>query len=551
MAVTDTLPLRRLPFERLGAFPALFTTYCSDYAAVDAYYAGDFGDPEARAASAQRAAEHARDRDALADALLEQNEAWSPDDRVRRHVELLRDPEAVAVVTGQQVGLLTGPLYTPLKTITTLQLAERLAEETGRPVVPVFWLEGEDHDFDEMAGLQVLTRNEVAAVRYEADPTTADGHRGPVGQLVLTDAVGDVVDALDEALADTDFKPALMEHVRASYRPGTKMIDAFARFVRRLFPEAGLVFVSPNDTAAKRLTAGLFRKEIEAPMVSAGHVTARGEELEAAGYHAQIRTRATNLFLLENEGRLPLDYEDAEALFHLRGTDRRFGRDELLELLEAAPERFSPNVVLRPLMQDWLLPTAAYVAGPGEVSYFAQLGPVYEWVGVPMPVLHPRASATLVESKVEKVLERYDLDVPDLSGDLDRLFQHVVVREMEVDVEEAFQDVNRAVHQALNELKPVVEKVDRTLGKTTESARAALAKELGSLKGRVLRAEKRNQEEVRAQLEKAAVNLFPAGRPQERVLNVLYYLNKYSPDLLGELRATLSLDTTAHQVVQL
>ncbi len=552
MPVTQTLRTRRLPFDRLGTFPKLFATYCADYPALAGYYAGAFDDAAARAEAARRAAEHPRERDALADALLKQNEAWDVDAATRANIEVLRGPEAVAVVTGQQVGFLGGPLFTPLKTITTLQLAERLAEETGRPVVPVFWLEGEDHDFEEVARATVLRRNEPVALRYDAGPAPARGNRGPLGRLALTDAITDVIDRLDEALPPTDFKPALMEHVRAAYRPGATLLDAFARLLRRLFPESGLVFISPNDRHVKRLAAPLFRREIEQPTASTEHVRTRGEALKQ-DYHAQLHARATNLFLLEKEGRLPLDYDpDSEGgAFHLRGTERTCTEGALLGLLEEAPERFSPNVVLRPLMQDALLPTAAYVAGPGEISYFAQLGGVYDWAGVPMPVLHPRASATLVEGKVEKVLEKYDLDVPDLEGDLDRLFQRVVLREMEVDVEAVFQEASRQIHEAVNALKPEVERVDRTLGKTTEAARAALSGEMGRLKGRVVRAEKRGQDAVRAQLDKARANLFPGGALQERRLSALYFLNKYSPALLGELRQALSLDTTAHQVIRL
>jgi len=202
-------------------------------------------------------------------------------------------------------------------------------------------------------------------------------------------------------------------------------------------------------------------------------------------------------------------------------------------------------------MQDALLPTAAYVAGPSEVSYFAQYKGVYDWAEIPMPIIYPRASVSIVESKVEKVFDKYELSVADFAGDVEQLFQRVVMERMEVDVEAAFQDANRSLHQAINALKPAVEQVDRTLIKSAEATRAAIVKEMEEFKSRVVRAEKRNQDEVRAQLEKARANLFPGGAMQERVVSVLYYLNKYSPDLLDELRAALDLDTTEHQVVAL
>ena len=547
---SSTLPaLRRLPLEAVQRFPTLFTQYCTDYAALADFYAGDFRAPSARRAAADRAADHPRDRERLADVLLDQNERWGMPPAARANIEALRAPDTVAVVTGQQVGLLTGPLYTIYKTITALQLTEQLAEETGQTVVPVFWIEGEDHDFAEINHTHLLRHNELVELAYEA-PAAADGRNpGAVGRLTLTDQIGSVLAELDEALPPSDFKGPLMEPVRAAYQPGTPLEDAFGRLVRALFPDTGLVFINPDDAQLKQLVVPLFRRELTDYAAAHARIEATSDVLRQ-DYHAQVHARPTNLFLLDDAGRLPIDAND-DGTFTLRGTDRSFTEAELLDRLESNPEQFSPNVVLRPLMQDALLPTAAYVAGPGEVSYFAQYKGVYDWAEIPMPIIYPRASVSLVESKVEKVLDKYDLTVADFAGDVEQLFQRVVVDAMEVDVEQAFQDATRSMHQAINALKPTVEAVDSTLTQSAEATRAALMKEMEDLKSRVVRAEKRNQDEVRGQLEKAHVNLFPDGELQERIVSVLYFLNKYSLDVLGELRAALQLDTTAHQVVEL
>ena len=545
---TDTLSaaaVRRIAFDRISAFPRLFQTYCSDYEALSEFYAGDFRDPEAQREAAARAVKPERDREALADVLLEQNEQWGLDAAARANIEQLRAPDAIAVVTGQQVGLFTGPLYTPYKTITALALTRRLAEETGRPVVPVFWVEGEDHNFEEVAGVRLLRRNEPVSLRYER-PAGED--RQPVGRHVLTPAIEEVTDRLDEVLPGSDFKPRLMEAIRSAYRPGARLEDAFVHLMQALFPETGIVFINPDDARLKAQSASLFRRELEGGNALSDRVNAAGERLKG-NYHAQVQARPTNLFLLEEEGRLALDQENGQ--FQLRSTDRTLSRADLLRLLEDDPGRFSPNVVLRPLMQDTLLPTAAYVAGPGEVSYFAQYRSAYEWAELPMPLIYPRASVTLVESKVQKVLDRYELSVPAFTQDLDRLFQQVALDEMEKEIDDLFEDAGRQLHKAINTLKSRLGEVDATLAQSAEATRTALMKEVDQLKSRVVRAEKRNQDDVRAQLEKARVNLFPAGLPQERALNALYFLNKYSPSLLGELETTLSLDTTAHQVVSL
>jgi len=544
----STVPaVRRLSLDAMRHFPALFTQYCTDYDVVADFYAGDFRAPAARRAAADRAAAHERDREMLADVLLEQNEQWGLSPAARVNIEALRDPDTVAVVTGQQVGLLTGPLYTIYKTITTLQLADQIAEETGREVVPVFWIEGEDHDFDEIRRTHVLRHNELVELVYDAPE--AAGNPGAVGRLALTDRIESVLSELDDALPPSDFKVPLLEHVRAAYQPGTTIEDAFGKLVRALFPDAGLVFINPDDARLKRQVAPLLRRELTDHATVHARIEATSDVLQQT-YHAQVHTRPTNLFLLDQEGRLPIDAEE-DGTFTLRGTDRTFTEDELLTRLDAAPEQFSPNVVLRPLMQDALLPTAAYVAGPSETSYFAQYKGVYDWAEIPMPIIYPRASVSIIESKVDKVLEKYDVSVADFMGDFEQLFQRVVMDAMEVDVDHTFQEAMRSIHQAINELKATVESVDSTLTQSAEATRATLVKEMESFKSRVVRAEKRNQDEVRSQLEKARANLLPGGAMQERVVSVLYFLNKYDMELLDELQAALQLDTTEHQVITL
>ena len=540
--------LRRVPFARMQGFPALFATYCTNYDRLAAFYNGDWRSPDAHRHAADRAAAQPRDRDLLADVLLEQNERWGLDHITREHIEALRASETVSVVTGQQVGVLTGPLYTPYKTLTALQLVRRLAEETGRPVVPIFWLEGGDHDFEEVAHVNLMRNNAVAPIRYSGHALPENGNLGPVGRLRLTEQIVHVVEQVEETLAPSDFREVMLTHLRAAYRPGVTLLDAFARFMRALFPESGLVFMDPDDVRLKRLAAPLFRREIEDYGTSSARLQTVSEALEQ-DYHVQVRTRPANLFLCDGEGRHPIDVADDG--FVLRGQDRTFSRNQLLVLLDADPKCFSPNVLLRPLMQDWLVPTAAYVAGPGEVSYFAQFKPLYEWAGLPMPIIYPRASVTVAEAKVQKVLNKHAVDVDDFAEDLDRLFQRVVLQETDVDVAVMFKEAAGPLHQAINDLKPKIEQVDRTLIRTAEATRAALIKELDKLKGRVVRAEKQNHDQVRARLGKAQINLYPGGKLQERSLSVLYFLNKYGPDFLTMLNKQLSLDTSEHQVVEL
>jgi len=552
MPLSDAPPLvaRRVPFDRLAGFPDLFRRYVAGGEDALRFFAHDFRDASARAEAARAAADLDRDRDTLADVLTEQNAAWGNDDEsVRSNIDALRQPDSAAVVTGQQLGLFGGPLYTVYKAVTAVQLARRMSEETGRPVVPVFWMAGEDHDFDEVRATVVLSGNDP--VRIALPP---DDARTPVGRRVFGEEIAETVEALTEALRETEFSPELMETVRAAYRPGATMRDAFAGLMRHLFAGSGLVFCSPDDARLKRLAADVFRQEVERHDETLERLTATSGELEAADFHQQVTPLPVNLFLMEDEGRFTLDPAEGGG-FELRGLDRSYSKSELLELLEAEPERFSPNVVLRPIVEDRLLPTAAYVAGPGETSYYAQLGGVYDAFGVPMPVVYPRASVTLVESKVQKVLDQYDLAVDDFGEDIDALLRRLVIELSEHDVEGVFGEATRQLHEIINTLKPVATDVDATLGKSAEATRAALQNELADFKDRVVRAEKRNHDIVRGRLEKAASGLYPTGSLQERTLSPLYALNKYGPLVtrwIGPSTGSgLDLDTTAHQIVEL
>jgi len=543
---STTLAGSRVPLADLHSFPGLFDSYCTQYESVAEFYAGDFRDPAVRAEIADRAADCPRDRDALADVLLDQNARWGLTQAVRDQIEALRNPDSVAIVTGQQVGLFAGPLYTPYKTITALQLARQLREDTGRLVIPVFWLEGEDHDLAEVAGTAIFDRNDLRTVRYSGHTPPEAGNLGPVGRLALTEQIREVIEAVDQALPPSEYKADVLEAVNQAYQPGTTLLDAFALLMRSFFPD--IVFISPDDARLKRLAAPLFRREVEDFAGAQARLTEVSGRLEKR-FHAQVLARPTNLFMLENGQRHPLDVEGDH--FRLRGSATTFTREELVSHIASQPECFSPNVVLRPIMQDLLLPTAAYIPGPGEVSYFAQFQPIYEWAGVPMPVVYPRASVTLVEPKVRKVLERRELYVAAFADDLEKIFRRIVLADMSIDVEAMFAEAARQFEAVFASMKPGIGQVDASLARTADATRATIAKELARLKEKVVKAEKRNQETLYKQLEKAQVNLFPDGKLQERAISPLYFVAKFGTDFFRQLDDAISLDTAQHQVLEL
>ena len=545
--------VRPLAHAALGA-SALFQDYSAGAPAALDVYRWDPWSASDRADAARVAADRDAHRDAVADVLAEQNRAWGAGDDVLSLVERLRQPDAVAVVTGQQLGLFAGPLYTPYKALTAVRLAARLAAETGRPAVPVFWLADEDHDFAEIQRTAFAEGPDVRFVTYD-DGRPPDDNRGPVGRLVLEgDALGDALDQLERALPDGPHRDEALALARSAYRPGRTMRDAFALLLRSLVP--GIVLMSADDARLKRLGVPLFHRELASWEGTYAALEARSGELERAGYHAQVQPSPLNLFWIAADGRrLPLDpvghpSDAAGARFELRGGGEAASADEWAARFASAPERVSPNVVLRPLLQDLLLPTAAYVAGPGEAAYFAQLGPVYERFDVPMPVIEPRLSLTVLEPGVAKVLDRYGLALPDLSGDLAPVWRRLSLAASDVDLDAAFADARQRLDALLADLDPVAQSVDGSLESAVGAARARAVQALDRLETKTVRVEKRNHTTIRERLERAQAALWPGGALQERALGPLGVVARHGVDGLQDLVRDVPLDASVHHTVR-
>ena len=531
-----------VPYARLRGFPKLFATYCENWERLAPFYGGDWRDDASYRAVANRIASPIPS--VLADALARQNERWH--NAVGAQISELRKPGALAVVTGQQVGLFGGPLYTLYKAITAVKLADRLSERLHRPVVPVFWMEGGDHDLAEVSGLSLPLHGRMTDLRYRHPAPEHAGNLGSVGSLVLQPDIDRIREALAQALPATEFRDHILAEYLGAYHVGATFTDAFARTMASLMRGQPLVLMNPEDPAIKALTAPLF----ERALLEHGTVYRR---LEAASrilerdYHAQVKPRSTTLFYLNSSGRNALRPEGDG--FSWRGSQQPLAAASLIAQIRAHPSRFSPNVVLRPLVQDTLLPTVAYVAGPGEVSYFAQFKALYEWARVAMPVIYPRASITVVESREQRVMRKHDLDMAGLQDRLETLLNRLLIEGS--GVEEAFARAAAALNRAGADLAPAVAAVDPTLSRTADSTRAGWIKSLDKLKRRVTRAEKRKHDTLRSQLGRARQALFPGGRMQERTLPAAYYLAKYGPSFLDTVQSRLSLQTASHQALLL
>ena len=545
----DWIDYRSLPASS-GGFSELFLDFIDDFPRVARFYPQDYRDFPSYAKVMKAIDQRSLDRRTLAGVLREQNASYGAPPRAMEQIQLLEKQNAYAVVTGQQVGLFGGPLYTVFKTITAVKLAARLKEAYPRAdFVPVFWLEGEDHDFAEMNHAGVLDReNSAVRVQYLPAGEMPERNMGAVGEHPFDGSLDAAFTQLSTALQKTEFTEALLQRLHASYAPGTTFNRAFASWMSSLFAESGLIFISSNDPRLKKCLSPLFEHELSEYPATSQLVITQSAELEKE-YHAQVKPRSINLFMFHKGGRYLI--EPRENDFSLKGTRHFISKDEMMRIARETPELLSPNVVLRPIAQDTLLPTVAYVAGPSEIAYQAQLKPVYERAGIPQPVIYPRASASFIEERLRRALERYELDVIDFFGDIGKVTERVVQHISEVKLDLIFGTSLEHIHDSLNELKFGLKEVDPTLIGALDNAKGKIDTTIDVLREKAVAAQKRRNETAVRQIEKAANGLLPSAGLQERELSILYLLNKYGPDVMNWTLERLDIAGYKHQVLTL
>ena len=483
----------------------------------------------------------------VARVLERQNRAWGASAATLDSIERFRRG-AVACISGQQVSLLGGPLYSVLKAVSALQMAEQLSAQ-GCPAVPVFWLATEDHDLAEVAGVTLPNRCELEKLTSAAQTDS----QAPVGRVPLPPTIAALVERAAQLLAQRTSPTADVEWIvaalRESYRAGESYGSAFARLFTRLLAGTGLVLVDPLDdelhAIAQPLLAGAAGRAAELNQA----LLERGQALQRAGYHEQVRVTpdSTLLFLLEGSRRTVLHRSENGFLVGAR----RAGPEEMLERIAAHPEQFSANVLLRPVMQDYLFPTAVYFAGPSEIAYFAQAAVVYEkLLGRSTPVL-PRLSATLIGPAMSELLERYSLGFCDLFHGNQQVSELLASRVLAPELRQSLQQTREALEENLQGVEAELQKLDPTLADAAARSRRKMLYQLGKIGSKAARAELRRNPQLAQDACRVLTELFPHKELQERVLPGIYFLAQYGPELVSKLKQAAAHPCPGHQIVRL
>lgn len=525
---------RRLDFSHLPRMTALFRDYIDSYQKVADFYATDPRHLEKRLNPKRILAERDFPRRRLAEVLKAQNQSLNCGPRTLANIELLKQPDTLVVITGQQVGLFTGPLYTIYKALTVVQLSQQLSERYPFRFLPLFWMASDDHDYAEVNHIALLDHDQrLMSLQHGGDHPPGSS----VGSLRLGPEIEPLLNRFEQILPESEFKAQVMGLIRAAYSPTATFSEAFGRAMLSLFARDGLVLVDPMEQSLRQLAMPIFRAELNSAPRSAELVARRGEKLTERGYHAQMKAapKGANFFLLLEDRRTALIRE--RGGFRLKKGRKLYASEELLDLLEESPERFSPNAALRPVVQDYLFPVVAYVGGPAEIAYFAQLGDVYKFFGVPMPTIYPRVSLTLMEARVWALVEKFGLGIDQIFVEEDRLIRQVAGNQMPGDLEELLNTSRRKIRDTFQTLSERVTAFEPTLGGYLDSAAGKVEHHLGAVRRKILQARRARDTLLREQVSKISRHLFPAGQLQERVLNIVPFLARHGLEIISELGA--------------
>ncbi len=543
------LKVETLPFDLVPHQSRLFLDYLKDPVALRNFYPSavrfhhELQQRVPDVLSAYRA-----DRNRVCDALAAMNKRWGAGEETLKNLELLRESDCIAVVSGQQAGLFTGPLYTVYKALSAVKLAGCLQQRNTK-AVPVFWIAAEDHDFAEVAKAEFIGRD----CQLKNVAVSSEMHREgrPVGHVKLDESIDAVVNELFELLPASEFAADMKALVKSAWQPGRGFVDSFATMMTALLGRYGLIFLDPLDPELKQIAAPLYSEAARRAPEIASALEQRSAELERTGYHAQVLATANSfpLFLHDEGGARHAVTRVENGKYKTKDVEKEYTAEELAALALEQPERFSPNVTLRAVVQDYLLPTIAYYGGAAEIAYFAQTAEVYRVLERPATPILPRSSLTMIERHTGRVLERYDLNLADFFEGLEPVIKRVVEEHLAAGSAKLFADAEQNVNHELDRLRRELSTIDPTLASALETGRKKINYQLDGLKQRFVRAQMTRDEAAHRQLQRAFDQLYPNKDLQERHINITSLMALHGTYVIEWIFNAINLGSNEHQVV--
>jgi bacillithiol biosynthesis cysteine-adding enzyme BshC len=549
--VTDSTktrtPYQTVPVASIAGATRLYSDFLSGAEQARPFFSAAFDDHEAMGRMAAELKDRSYDRVRLADAMSNLADEVDASPEARDSLRLFRDRDALVVFSGQQTGLFTGPMYAIYKALTVERWADQLSKSLGVPVVPCFWLSADDHDFDEVEWVSVPRGSDLVTMRFRPVPAPSGD---PVGRVFITESMAAIIKEYAESLPDTEFKSDVFEALQSTYRTGIRYTAAFGKLWYRMFPKSRLLMISPCHRGFKQVARPLLEQALRDDEELYRLYADTSSKLEGLGYHSQVHKTPQQTFLLYQQFKRHSIHQDGSGGYVWEGAEP-VARESLLARVAEHPEYFSPNVLLRPIIQNGVFPTLGVVLGPSETAYYAQIGPLHDHLKVPRPTILPRTSVTLIEKSVAKRLDRHKIELEYLHKDLDHEVARVLRASFPQDLETKFQTAEQKIEAAFEEIRPDVVGFEPTMDKPVRAASGRARRELNQVAQKAHAAHKRKEEETEAQIRRLALQLFPRGGLQERTFNIVYYWARYGPDFLNALYEDLPAGSREHLLWEL
>jgi len=471
------------------------------------------------------------DRNSIAEILKSFNKPFKPSDATSHNIERFRDTQSLCIVTGQQLTVFGGPLYTFYKIASAIATARNLEKELSRPVIPVFWLADEDHDYEEIAVLHLLSGTDIKDISL-VDDSQLDL---PVSDIVIPASIDDFSKQVFELLGDTDYTSALKHLLTECYQSGNSHREAFGKLIQQLFGKFGLVLAGSNHSSVKKTVLPVLVKSVLMADDIGGALEKQSKTVDRIATR-QAQVSESLLFLLDptkQGSRIRIHRESTNSW----STDvgHRWTDTTLIEAIEANPDQFSPNVFLRPILQDYFLPTLAYVAGPGEMAYYGQMKLLYVVFGQTMPVITPRHCATIIEPAINRILSELPFEFGKYRDRFEDLEKAYLSGESMLDAEHLattwLLDLERVSEAYIEQIAAA----DPTLKASAEKVVTEFGSSVDRVKGKLIRSLRQREQNGLNRIHRVKTSLFPQNGLQERTLSGLHIMNKYGLDVWSDI----------------
>lgn len=469
--------------------------------------------------------------------------------KAKKNIEKLSDENSILIITGQQLGLLGSPLYTIYKIITTIKLAQKLDDQISEySFIPVFWLESEDHDFQEISGFGIMDRNfNPKKLSYHAK----DRGRVSIRHYQFEADIDRMISDLFENLLDTEFSAELKQDIITYFYPGQYWLDATRDLLKKIFALSGLLFFLPGDPEIKDISIPFYQNLLEKNKMINEAFTGKSEQLIANGYTNQVTNIPGKTFIhFEQQDMQRQHLYNYGDRFYFKNSDNQFSIGDINKLIEQNASSVSTSVVSRPLLQSWLLPVISYVAGPAEIAYWAQLPDMFSVFDLKLPCVYPRVSATLLEPKVQRYLKKYDLSMEYIPLK-SKLFIDQFYRDKSNFTGDPIQQLNQTINQEQKDIIEYLRQVDPTLIDMGDKTIKRMLHTLQNLENRVVKAKEFQNKQQTNHLQQVHSAFFPHEMPQERFLTIVYFLNKFGLKMMDRLYDNLNIENHEHQIIAL